>query len=456
MPPRTCVVKRFLPSVAVFGVALACVGETATTTGVNTVAVATVTVAPATPTVVKDATVQLSATTKDASGNTLTGRTVTWTSGTATAASVNASGMVTGLAAGSSVITATSETRTGTATVTVTLPSAVPVATVSVAPVAPSVAAGATVTLTATTKDASGNTLAGRTVTWTSGTPAVASVDGSGLVSGLAAGTSVITATSETRTGTATVTVTATTTVPDTLFVDRFESGALSDAGRWQDIVGGSGFNIITASSDGITAHGGTKVLKVDGTAGVITHFITPADHLYLSFWVYFTGTSAVRYGMIRGSKDQWGSFGIGTYCPQNANAPPWNQEFFSLNLVTFGGSPAFQLYNYWRGMTPYSNGSCFGRTAEAGTGVPVATYYDPGLVPSTGAWHHVEKELHLNTPGSADGWEKIWFDGVLKIEHIGVVYRTDPATRIQAVSHDFNTPSQTVYLDDQVVRAAR
>ena len=82
--------------------------------------VATVTVAPATASVQVGATVQLAATLRDAGGNVLTGRPVAWTTNASGVATVSASGLVTGVAAGSATITATSEARTGTATITVT------------------------------------------------------------------------------------------------------------------------------------------------------------------------------------------------------------------------------------------------------------------------------------------------------------------------------------------------
>src|SRR5204862_8047129 len=78
-----------------------------------------------------------------------------------------------------------------------------------VAPAPAGGAGGSTVQLTATPKDANGNTLTGRVVTWQSSNSAIASVNGSGLVSGVAAGGPVtITATSEGRSGTSAITVT--------------------------------------------------------------------------------------------------------------------------------------------------------------------------------------------------------------------------------------------------------
>src|SRR6185295_9443501 len=139
-------------------------------------------------------TVQLTATTKDANGNTLTGRTVTWASSNTSVGTVNGSGLVTGVVAGSTTITATSEGKNGTSAVTVTA-APVPVASVSVSPAA-------------TPRDANGNPLTGRTITWASSPSSIAGVNGSGLVTGVAVGSATITATSEGKSGTSALTVT--------------------------------------------------------------------------------------------------------------------------------------------------------------------------------------------------------------------------------------------------------
>jgi uncharacterized protein YjdB len=175
------------------------------TINVTPVPVASVTVSPAAATILVGATQQLSAATKDSAGNTLTGRVVTWSSSNAAVASVNNSGLVTGNAAGSVTITATSEGKGGSATITI---SNVPVASVTVNPAAASILVGATQPLSAVTKDSAGNTLTGRVVTWSSSNTTVATVSSSGLVTGRAAGSATITATSEGKSGGATITVT--------------------------------------------------------------------------------------------------------------------------------------------------------------------------------------------------------------------------------------------------------
>ncbi|MGH7583383.1 MAG: DUF2341 domain-containing protein [Gemmatimonadales bacterium] len=168
--------------------------------------VATVDVSPASASIVAGATRQLIATPKDASGTAVSGETVTWASGNAAVASVSSSGLVTGVAPGGPVtVTATDGSTHGTSSITVT---AIPVASVGVEPPSPSIALGATSQLTATPKDASGNALTGRTITWISSNLAIASVSATGLVTAVALGGPVtITATSEGINGTASVTV---------------------------------------------------------------------------------------------------------------------------------------------------------------------------------------------------------------------------------------------------------
>jgi len=168
-------------------------------------AVASVAVTPASASVAVGSTVQLTATPKDAQGNPVSSP-VTWASDKSAVATVSGSGLVTGVAAGSATITATSGGKSGTSAITVTAGSSV--ASVAVTPAAASVPVGSTVQLTATPKDAQGNPVSSP-VTWASDKTAVATVSGSGLVAGVAAGSATITATSGGKSGTSAITVTA-------------------------------------------------------------------------------------------------------------------------------------------------------------------------------------------------------------------------------------------------------
>ena len=176
------------------------------TVTVTLVPVAAVVVSPATAALPVGGTVQLTVTLSDANDNTLTGRPVAWSTSAPTVATVSRSGLVTGKAAGSATITATSEGKTGSAAVTVTL---VPVASVVVSPATLTLPVGSAAQLIVTLKDASGRTLTGRPVAWTSSAPTVATVSPSGLVTANAVGAATLTATSEGRSGTSALTVLA-------------------------------------------------------------------------------------------------------------------------------------------------------------------------------------------------------------------------------------------------------
>jgi hypothetical protein len=167
-------------------------------------AVATVIVTPGSLGLTVGQTAQLTATPRDAAGNALSGRAITWASAAPDLAAVDSTGLVTAAAVGTTTVTATSEGQSGTAPVAV---SPVPVATVSVTPPSLDLIVGETGQLTATPRDAAGNPLSDRVVTWASDPVAVAAVNGSGLVTAMAAGTATVTATSEGHGGMATVKV---------------------------------------------------------------------------------------------------------------------------------------------------------------------------------------------------------------------------------------------------------
>lgn len=71
-----------------------------------------------------------------------------------------------------------------------------------------SIATGESIQATTSLRDVSGNTLTGRSVTWTSSDPSVATVGATAIVTGIAPGNAVIRATSEGVSGSATITVT--------------------------------------------------------------------------------------------------------------------------------------------------------------------------------------------------------------------------------------------------------
>ena len=85
----------------------------------------------------------------------------------------------------------------------------VPVASVALTPGSATLNVAGAQQLAVVLKDAAGNTLTGRTVSWTSSTPGVATVSGAGLATAVTSGSATITATSEGKSGTAAITVPA-------------------------------------------------------------------------------------------------------------------------------------------------------------------------------------------------------------------------------------------------------
>ncbi|NVB81389.1 MAG: hypothetical protein HOV81_23535 [Kofleriaceae bacterium] len=179
-----------------------------TTVTVTAAALTSIVVTPANPMLTDGSTQQMTATghyTDNSTANITA--TVTWASATPAKATVSPAGLVTAVDPGTSVITATSGTISGSTTVTVT---AAALTSIDVTPTNPSIADGLTQQMTATghyTDNSTANITA--MVTWTSATPAKATVNPAGLVTAVDPGTSVVTATLGAISGSTTVTVTA-------------------------------------------------------------------------------------------------------------------------------------------------------------------------------------------------------------------------------------------------------
>ena len=130
---------------------------------------------------------------------------VTWSSSSLPTATVSATGSVSGIAVGTSTITATLDTVSASVIVAVTAPSIV---SISVSPddLTEPLGIAQQFTATALYSDGSSQDLTAG-VTWTSSATPVATIDNTGLVSTVGAGTTTITATVGSQSDTATLTV---------------------------------------------------------------------------------------------------------------------------------------------------------------------------------------------------------------------------------------------------------
>ena len=131
-------------------------------------------------------------------------REITWSSANPNIATVDGSGVVTARAAGVAVIRATAGGVTGTAVVNVDPP---PITSIDVRPSTVELEIGGSASLTAVGIAENGTEVTGLGVSWRSSNTAVATVNSSGTVSAVAAGTAQIIASAQGVEGSATVTV---------------------------------------------------------------------------------------------------------------------------------------------------------------------------------------------------------------------------------------------------------
>ena len=276
--------------------------------------VASVTVTPANPTLTGyGATQQLTATARDASNDVIAGVSFTWSSGNTGVATVGTStGLVTAVHTGTAIVTATAAGgKTGTVTVTVA-PGATSTVTVSPAGAALS-GVGSTQALTAQVRDPNGDLVPSPTATWASLDTHIATVDpGTGVVTAVAPGQVVVTATSGGGTGTALVTVTAPVGAPVNVWVPMNTGTATYANAVW----GTSATDVWAVSS--------VSVLHYDGAAWATT--TTPAASTLFGIWgtspgdvfavgyvgtvVHFDGSAwtAMTSGTTQNLMDVWGS----------------------------------------------------------------------------------------------------------------------------------------------------
>jgi hypothetical protein len=405
-------------------------------------------------------TTTLQATVKDQNGNAMTGQTVTWSTSNAAAATVNTSGVVSGVAAGSATITATSAGKSGTSAITVTAVAPV-VTTVTVTPASASIVAGTTTTLQAMVKDQNGNVMTGQTVIWSTNNAAAATVSSAGVVSGIAAGSATITATSSGKSGTSAITVTAASGGGTLLFQENFEDANLGSRG-WYD----NGSAQISTAEHIAGSTGSSQYHFLAGatsptSGGAQRHKFGPSSSFYLSFYVKYS-TNWVGSGQAYHPHEFYALSTLdGDYDGPSNNFLDVYVEHNYQN----GGRPRIEIQdnksvNYNFGALPNnliaqtedrSAGGCNGvvETNIYSECFNFGTYWynDKQLTgpvtfqPNPGAgykndWNFVEAYFQLNTIvngiGQADGVIQYWFNGTLIFDRHDILFRTGAHPTLQ------------------------
>lgn len=144
-------------------------------------------VSPAAPTIAPGQTLALDVEMQDASGRDVTGQPEAWSTSDSTIATVDNTGIVTAHTLGAAKIFVASGTQSAYADVSVSNAPPVP-HWVSVSPATAQVSVRSTVALFASVTDANGHVVSNVPVTWTSANPALATVDTSGDITGVAPG----------------------------------------------------------------------------------------------------------------------------------------------------------------------------------------------------------------------------------------------------------------------------
>ena len=256
-----------------------------------------VTVSPAADTLLAlGDTVRLGAEAKDGNGHAVTGAELSWASSDTLVAMVDSAGLVTAASNGMATVTATSGAASGGATVTVEQG----VRAVTVSPAADTLPAlGDTVRLAGEAADGNGRAVAGARFSWASSDALVATVDATGLVTAVANGLAIVTATAGSASDTARILVeqalAAVSVSPRSLALlvgDTAYLVASAHDARGHEISGIDDFD--WSSSDATVAYvnpaghiraariGGTKVTAVSGdvrgSSEVMVHSNDPAD----------------------------------------------------------------------------------------------------------------------------------------------------------------------------------
>jgi Tol biopolymer transport system component len=391
----------------------------------------TVSIAPTSPTLGSvGATQQLTPTAKDASDNTLTGVTYTWSSSDEAKATVDASGLVTAVANGTSSVCATAIGGAQACT-TVTVDQ---VATsIAISPTGASIAGG-TKTFTATAKDANNNTISGQAFTWTSLNTGVATVNSSGVASAVSPGQTIVSATADGVTRHAVITIAPASAAQVNLWVPMSSGVTEGLNGVWgtsesnvyavgeKKILRFDGSSWSTVVSDGaatFNAVGGTSAsdVHVVGYSGDVRHFDGSA-------WSSVSGPAGAYFGVwgaapndvhVGGANEllsnSTGSFALKLAANGDVRGI-WGAAPDSVYAAVFLGSPAIYRYDgsAWvtTGLTGFNYFSIWGSSASnvyaVGTNSSLAQWDGSNWSTSTlpaGGFHL----FGIHGTGPADVW---------------------------------------------------
>ena len=312
-----------------------------------------------------------------------------------------------------------SNVAAGTTKASTTTPPPVPVATVTVSPASATLDIGATSQLSATTRDANGNVLTGRVVTWTSANTAIATVSATGLVTAKAGGTTQVTATSEGKIGSASITVNAAppppppppptgnepsgmTMISNRAFNSTTASYAPGEDGWWDSDNGA-----LAIVQDATAPQSPSNVARMTFSAGISGGYApstlerpVSATTIYSAAWVKFSSN--------------WQSHLSGV----NKILHFWIGGGNKLVITAAGYVPTGPLTARISLQGIVSGGN----NADGG----ISGTYESTAQFVRGQWTKIEVVAVANTPGSANGSVKLYINGTLATQCSGIKFTND------------------------------
>jgi hypothetical protein len=244
-------------------------GTAALTVNAATKTLSSIAVTPGTASIAAGATQQFVATATYSDGSTaVVTSTVTWTSSTPATATINAAGLATSVAQGSTTVTASLSGVSGKAVLTVTPKT---LTSIAITPATPSIGIGASQQFVATAiySDAS-TVVVTSTATWTSSTPATATINAAGLATSVALGSTTITASFGGMSGTTVLTVTAK-TVSSLAITPTSASFAVGATQQFTATATYSDKSTANVTSTAAWSISNTAIATIDSTTGLAT-----------------------------------------------------------------------------------------------------------------------------------------------------------------------------------------
>jgi hypothetical protein len=240
---------------------------------------------------------------------------------------------------------------------------------------------------------------------------------------------------------------------PAAIFCDDFENEVLP--GIWED---GYNSSLHSITSTPTNVYRGQKALQAtypagSNGAGWLTRWFMPGyDHTFARLYLKLDanwqcapdacGKVAVFYG--NRLDNQWSGFGQAGVCPSGT-------DYYYAGIATVLPSPGnYIFYSYYPGMPRQPDGvTCWGTYVQ----------FTPQTAIQPGVWTCLEFEVQGNTPGSSNGFERVWINDVLRGEVLNRRWRDTTNLKTNAFQLTFSaSPAVTshMWVDNIVVSTER